>query len=568
MTTINGTSKTGKRKTAVAAQAQQLAHANWMGGISYDLKNPLAQLRMAAASCFFGEPMYYHDDGTARSDAWRHEQSRDRQQLYLESDRQQVHLEQTLGIVMPSEWHGKPPAALLESAIDAALEFDAKGTLEIAVALRHEDQIRTTPQVIMVRAANHPAVRGTSLIREYAPRILTRTDEPAVQLAYQVLNFGHPIPNSLKKAWKAFLEHQGEHQLAKYRMESRVRKTVDVVNVCHAHSEPIDKLMKGTLSLSESTWESLISAKGSSKATWAEALDRFLLNPKGHMALLRNLRKLDEFGLVDARVLAALKAGVKDGRQLPFRYWSAYNATKNAGVRGEVLDTIEECLMLALAEAPHFDGKVISLCDNSGSAQEAMTSELGSVAVNHIANLTGILTGMSADDGYVGVFGDELEIEAVRKKASVFDQLERMNRMANTIGSGTENGIWLFWEQAIREKQHWDHVFIYSDMQAGHGGLYGCDASEYSNYRWNGHSKYIDVAKLVADYRKAVNPDVMVYMVQVAGYRDTLLPEVYDKTVILGGWGAAILRYAKALGDLMRGKPCAAGQAKPMVAEH
>ncbi len=44
------------------------AHLNFMGGVSYDVQSPLLRLRMAASSCFFGEPMYYHRD--AADDHW------------------------------------------------------------------------------------------------------------------------------------------------------------------------------------------------------------------------------------------------------------------------------------------------------------------------------------------------------------------------------------------------------------------------------------------------------------------------------------------------------------------
>ena len=81
-------------------------------------------------------------------------------------------------------------------------------------------------------------------------------------------------------------------------------------------------------------------------------------------------------------------------------------------------------------------------------------------------------------------------------------------------------------------------------MQAGHGGLYGTNPSEYSKYKWS-NSHYIDVAKLIKDYRKTVNPNVNVFLVQVAGYKDTLVPEFYEKTYILGGWGDGLLRFAK-----------------------
>lgn len=50
-----------------------------------------------------------------------------------------------------------------------------------------------------------------------------------------------------------------------------------------------------------------------------------------------------------------------------------------------------------------------------------------------------------------------------------------------------------------------------------------------------------------------MNPNVLVYLVQVAGYKDTIVPEVYNKTFILGGWGDGILRYAANMAEV--GKP-------------
>ena len=34
-------------------------HLNYMAGVSYDVSSPITRLRLAAATCFFGEPMYY-----------------------------------------------------------------------------------------------------------------------------------------------------------------------------------------------------------------------------------------------------------------------------------------------------------------------------------------------------------------------------------------------------------------------------------------------------------------------------------------------------------------------------
>jgi len=113
--------------------------------------------------------------------------------------------------------------------------------------------------------------------------------------------------------------------------------------------------------------------------------------------------------------------------------------------------------------------------------------------------------------------------------------------LGDGVGMSTENGVWLFWDKAIKNKEIWDTVFIYSDMQAGHGGLFGTNPSDYKDYTWKGGSKYgssryIDVFALVNKYRKEVNPKVNVFSVQVAGYNNSMLPENLYRGAILSGW--------------------------------
>ena len=119
--------------------------------------------------------------------------------------------------------------------------------------------------------------------------------------------------------------------------------------------------------------------------------------------------------------------------------------------------------------------------------------------------------------------------------------------MGSNIGGGTENGVWLFFRDAIKNRDVYDRIFIYSDMQAGHGGLYGLNPTDYNDYRIGGN--HINVAKLVKEYRK-INPRVMVYLVQTAGYTDTLVPEYYDRTFIIGGWSDGILKFANAMDEI------------------
>lgn len=509
-------------------------HLNFMGGPSYNVDSPHQTLRVMAASCFFGEPMYYvRDTGDTRPK--RHHRGH-LSEVYL------AHLKATLGALDPQDWRDLTPAQRMEAAIDRALDADAEAALQLAAELRSGWNLRVTPQVILVRAANHEQVRGTGLIRGYASQIIRRPDENATGLAYQLSAYGKPVPNSLKKAWKAALESATSTALAKYRMESRGVKTLDVVNLVHAYSPAIDALMKGELKLTGETWESLISTQGSGREQWAKAVDVM-----GHMALLRNLRNLLKNGVDPELFTCKLVEGAQTGKQLPFRYYSAYRAVQEVGAPPAVLAAVEQSLELSLGELPRFAGRVMSLCDNSGSAQGTATSSMGRMQVSTIANLSAVLTARRADQGHVGVFGDRLETFAVEGR--VMANVERAERLARNIGMGTENGIWLFWDQAIRRREHWDHVFVYSDMQAGHGGLFGLNREAYGQYVWPGSGQSIDVPKLIETYRREVNPRVMVYLVQVAGYGDTIVPETYRGTFILGGWGDGLLRYAHEMGQ-------------------
>ena len=95
----------------------------------------------------------------------------------------------------------------------------------------------------------------------------------------------------------------------------------------------------------------------------------------------------------------------------------------------------------AIKNLPGFGGKTMSLCDNSGSAQTATTSSLGTMQINSIANLTGILTGLVSDEGYLGIFGDRLEVMPVRKRSSIFDQAKEADRIGNPHLQNNEYNI-------------------------------------------------------------------------------------------------------------------------------
>ena len=490
---------------------------NYMNGISYTT-NPLLELEIIAASAIFGEKSYYKKDGVENKEL-------------------------------------NTTTSTFIKACDNALSYDFKGVLELAKKLRDEYNMRLNPALIMVRAVMH---EGRKAFNEENKVFMRACIEEVINIPTDIWNqfelwmffngSKNKLPSILKRAWADKLNSTKKYQLAKYKTKAKI---IDLVRICHAHSEDIDELMKsGTIEVTdeESTWEKLRS-EGKS---WTEILEGTYIP---HMALLKNLRGIasEVSDNTLKQVLELLESGVEKGKQFPFRYWSALNAIKTSYPRvpneGLIEESLNRCLDKAMSNFPKLKGKTICLSDNSGSAWGALTTEYGSTKVAEIDNLSSVMTAINSDEGYVGIFGDRLEIEAVNKRDGVLSQLDKIqSKHSHNIGGSTENGIWLFFDQAIKKKIHWDNIFIYSDMQAGHGGLYGLDLRDYSEYTTRGH--YIDVLKLVQEYRRKVNPKVNVFSVQTAGYDNSVLPENEYRTSILTGWTGKETVYANVLIDI------------------
>ena len=517
---------------------------NFMGGDSYVI-NPLDTLKMITASSIFGEPSYYRDGK--------------RSQKYCVNP-----LVKDFS-VLPSEYEGFNTETIMEKAIDKALEYDFNATLEWAATLRHDYFMRLNPQVIMVRAAVHPKRKEFSSeypgkFDEINQHVMSRADEPMSQMSYYLYNNKgkkNNIPSILKRSWSNKISGINRYQMAKYK--NHEIGMINAVRLCHAHSPVIDELMKtGTVQVAETekTWENLRSAGKS----WKEIFETVNM---GHMALLRNIRGV--FTEVEdlefcKKYMQKIKDTVIGSKQFPFRYYSALNAVQNSKCNHKpvIIDALEECMDIALENYPKLKGKTMCLSDNSGSAWGAFNSEYGSVTVADIDNLSSVITAACSDEGYVGKFGDRLIVKPVSKRNGVLNQAKELSKNHyNDVGGSTEGGIWEFFKNAIEKHEHWDNIFIYSDQQAGHGGLYGAGSQRAAynklgcgcGYGGSYGSDMINVFKLVQEYRKKVNPKVNVFSVQTAGYDNIVIPEYAYRTNIMYGWTGNEAVFAKAMID-------------------
>lgn len=513
---------------------------NYMGGVSFKL-NPVETLKLFSASSMFMEPKYYQPGDKVSK------------RVATVDD-----LAEKFILIKPEA--SETSAKMTVRLINEALDYDFKATIELAAELREEYLIRVTPQVIMVIAATHNDRQkfdeeNPGAFRELQARVMKRADEPACQLACWLwLHDGkkHGIPSILKRSWKDRIEKMSAYEVSKYK--SADAGLINTIRICHAKGDVVSDLMtdgKIDIEEDEKTWENL----RSSGKTFKEIYKTIKMP---HMALLRNLRNfLKENGSDSSLIhdiIDYLKNGVKNGKQFPFRYYAAKQAVEECA-NAYVNDGLEECIDISAAELPKLKGRVMCLTDNSGSAWGAFTSEYGSNEIAVIDNISSVIAASKADEGYVGKFGDKLKIYPISKRNGLLTQAEKISqRRYDDVGGSTENGIWLFFKNAIEKKEWWDTIFVFSDQQAGHGGLYGegddyCIKSENFSCKRNGRydNKFVDVLKLLERYRKTVNPKVNFFTIQTAGYTDAIIPEYIYRGAVLTGWTGKEVNFADKL---------------------
>ena len=531
---------------------------NYMGGDSYVILNPIEKLKMIAASSIFGEPSYYKDASTPV-----------RKTLAASEERNSDFVDQFYLNNWKEYEYCSTSSHVFETVINEALSYDFHATLLLAIELRTRYLMRLNPQIIMVIAANHP--KRKEFTKEHPGEfdrinqiVMSRADDPLIQLTYYIYsNKGKEnIPSILKRSISKKLSSLNPYMVNKYK--NAEIGMINGVRITHANSETINLLMKNELVVEEkdNTWQKL----KSEGCSWVEILSKINL---GHMALLRNIysiyidfvneKKYIEF---DA-VLDTLKRGVKNGKQFPFRYYTAY---KTIQARAEsdrnsipydtgyvkILDTLEECMDISIENLPHLKGKTACLSDNSGSAWSGFTSEYGTTSIAEIDNLSSIIAARCSDNGTVFTFGDRVISHPISKRKGILDLENTINKSKDTVGLATEGGIWKFFYNVIKNKIVYDNIFIFSDQQAGTGRLYGNyeQLIVYKNMGYAYAAPYvshecINVYKLILDYRKQVNPKVNVFSIQTAGYDNNILPTMCYRTALLTGWTGKEVLFAK-----------------------
>jgi hypothetical protein len=420
------------------------------------------------------------------------------------------------------------------AAADAAPEYP----LKLAYYAREELYLRDIAQVLLVLSANHDDAKA--FVRDYAPHVIQRADEPATVLAVQDTIYGTTAPKPLKKGINDALHQFDAYQFAKYDTDRRQVNLRDVLNRTHprprdeAHEEIFERLIRGPLDDypevepldTPETWETVISERGNTREAWKDVLPRM-----GLFARLRNLRNMLEADVpAEAIVDEEDLSYVADSKIYPFRFYQAYQAVQAAGVATPAIeDWLSEAIEVAVGELPEDLGATFVAVDTSGSMGSRL-SQRSTMTYEEIAAFFGAV--LMRHGAPVGAFAADFERVRAHHETPALELVDTIR--AAEVG-GSTNG-WKVLDHLTEEGIAVDRVVMLTDLQLW-DSTYGRETTLQESFE---------------RYREAVAPEASLYVIDLSSYGDLATPEGYEGVYNVSGWNDNILdfiQYAERPGE-------------------
>lgn len=369
-------------------------------------------------------------------------------------------------------------------------EFVAK----LAVYCRETLNLRSVPIYLVVTLAKEIRDQKVSWdgLRNLTNRVIQRADEVREMFAASEAVFGDPANNKLFKRTvpKALLKGIGdslnkfdEYQIGKYKGGNGSVSFKDVLRVTHAKPANAEKgvlfskIMNDSIAVAN-TWETQISNGGSTAENWQSVAN----DPKvGIMAKLRNLRNFVKNGVDLSNVIAHLTnpTAVKNSKQLPFRWYTAYRELGGKGIDrswyytapssdvvapANLLGALEDAFDLSIENLPDLGDDVLIIADQSGSMQTPI-SQKSTVTCAEIAAIlsAGVWYNQTrlGKTAFVAGFADRGKVYSWSNRTSALAAAKEM--MNTNLGGSTR--IESSWQAAKAAGLKPKTIIVLSDMQ-------------------------------------------------------------------------------------------------------
>jgi 60 kDa SS-A/Ro ribonucleoprotein len=368
-------------------------------------------------------------------------------------------------------------------------QVPAERVAAIALEARGQMKLRHVPLLLVTEMAKLKTHRH--VVAATTESVIQRADELAEILAiYAKGRSGNKKLNKLSKQLQrgiasAFRKFD-EYSLAKYNQDREI-KLRDVLFLTHAKplggkSGPQAKLWKRLINgelKTPDTWEVALSAATDKKAEWTRLLTEDKL---GALALLRNLRNMEQAGVSDKLIRQAL-ASMKTERVLPFRFMAAARHAQ------KFEPEIEQAMLKSLEQFDKLPGTTAIVVDNSGS-MDSKVSEKSDLSRQDAASALAILVREVCENVIVIGYGSTAALIPARRGFALRDAIQ------SGPGGGTDTAAAI----ALARVKGYDRIIVITDEQShtriagpGKGKLgYFINVAPYKNGIGYGEWTHID----------------------------------------------------------------------------
>lgn len=418
---------------------------------------------------------------------------------------------------------------------------------QLAIYAREKLNLRSIPLFLIVELAK--IHNGDNLVAKTTERVVKRVDEIMELLAcYQLRNpkeenykklnrLSNQIKNGLKQSFNRF----DEYQFAKYNRSNSVIKLKDALFLIHpkakdeTQQELFNKIVNDQLQIPY-TWETELTQIGQRKyeseeekiAAKRECWTKLVKSDRlGYMALLRNLRnilsvKVDEEVIDMICKIISSQYAVKNSKQMPFRFYSAYKEAKTVITpeTNYILEALEEAVAYSADNIEGFDKNtsVLLACDVS-SSMNFPVSRNSKIMRYDIGILLASALKTKCKNVITGIFGDDWK-PIIGGSKEILANAEWMQSFMNEVGYSTNGYKVIDW--LLEKDQKIDKVMFFTDMQMW-DSLCG---DKYIEKSWNKYKKRF--------------PDAKLYLFDLAGYGQLPIRQLKDDVILLAGWSDKI----------------------------
>lgn len=297
----------------------------------------------------------------------------------------------------------------------------------LAAEARNKFHLRHVPLLLVAALAKGGRCAGTSLISDTIEVVIQRPDEMGELLAiYRKLNGKRvPIANQITKGLARAFGRFTQYQLAKYNRAGEEYSLRDVM--FKVHPKPRDeaqaaiyKMLADNTLPSPDTWEVELSAGKDKKETFTRLLTE---NKLGYLALLRNLRNMEQSGVAFSLVSKAIRARRGGAEKvLPFRFIAAYRAAP------KYREALNDAMLEGLSDLPQLNGHTIIYIDTSGSMSDPVSNK-GDLRRSDVAAALGAV--FPGEEVTTYFFDDD--VKSVRNYGRGLNAVDKLER----VGGGT-----------------------------------------------------------------------------------------------------------------------------------